>query len=112
MSLYVYKILESESIIRLILYSPLSLAIKLQVQKQPFGDVLQNRFSYKFYNIHREAPVLESLFSPNAGKYRPEKLRIQALFTQCKKCYKERFAQNILQLHETDNLKKSERKTK
>ena len=53
--------------------------------------------------FRRETPVLESLFSPNAGKYRPEKLRIRTLFTQCKKCYYERFAQNIL--HETDHLK-------
>ena len=101
MSLCVYTILESKSIIRLILYS--FLAIKLQIQKQPFADVLQNRCSCKFCNIHRETPVLESLFSPNAGKYRPEKLRIRTLFTQCKKCYYERFAQNIL--HETDHLK-------
>ena len=61
------------------------------------------RCSYKFYNIHMETPMLESLFSPNARKYRPEKLRIRTLFTQCKKCYYERFAQNFL--HETDNLK-------
>ena len=28
----------------------------------PFADVLQNRFSLKFRNIHRKTPVLESLF--------------------------------------------------
>ena len=32
-------------------------------QKQPFADVLQNRCSKKFRNIHRETTVLESLFS-------------------------------------------------
>ena len=33
-------------------------------QKQPFPDVLQNRYSY---NIHRNTPVLESLFNKVAG---------------------------------------------
>ena len=33
-----------------------------QMQKQPFADVLQNGRIKKFRNIHRETPVLESLF--------------------------------------------------
>ena len=32
-------------------------------KKQPFADVLQNRYSQKFRNIHRKTPVLESLFN-------------------------------------------------
>ena len=36
-------------------------------QKQPFADVLQNRCSYKFRNIHTKATVLESLFNKVAG---------------------------------------------
>ena len=31
-------------------------------QKQLFVDVLQNRCFYKFCNIHRKTPVLDSLF--------------------------------------------------
>ena len=37
------------------------------VQKQLFTDVLQNRCSQKFRNIHRKTPVLESLFDKVAG---------------------------------------------
>ena len=33
----------------------------LTSQKQPFTDVLQNSCSWKFWNIHRKTPVLESL---------------------------------------------------
>ena len=33
-----------------------------ETQTQPFEDVLQNICSKKFGNIHRKAPVLESLF--------------------------------------------------
>ena len=36
--------------------------------------------------LHEKCPYLEftwSLFSPNAGKCRPEKLQIRTLFTQC-----------------------------
>ena len=33
------------------------------VQKQPLADFFQNRCSYKFHNIHRKKPVLESLFN-------------------------------------------------
>ena len=36
-------------------------------QKQPFADVLQNRCSYKFRNIHMKTPVLEPLFNKVAG---------------------------------------------
>ena len=32
-------------------------------EKQPFSEVLQNRCSLKFGNIHRKIPVLESLFN-------------------------------------------------
>ena len=36
--------------------------------------------------FHEKCPYLKffwSVFSPNAGKYGPEKLRIRTLFTQC-----------------------------
>ena len=36
-------------------------------QKQPFADVLQNRCSQKFRNIHRTTSVLESLYNKVAG---------------------------------------------
>ena len=32
------------------------------LQKLPFADVFQNRFSLEFRNIYRKTPVLESLF--------------------------------------------------
>ena len=32
-------------------------------QKQPFANVLQNRCSEEFHNIHRKTPMLESLFN-------------------------------------------------
>ena len=31
--------------------------------KQPFADILQNRCSKEFRNVHRKAPMLESLFN-------------------------------------------------
>ena len=34
-----------------------------KMQKQPFEDVLQNRCSSTFCNIHRKTPLLESLFN-------------------------------------------------
>ena len=37
-------------------------------EKQPFADVSQNRCSYKFRKIHREKPVLESIFNTVAGQ--------------------------------------------
>ena len=40
---------------------------KLRVQEQPFADILQNRCCEKFDNVHRKAPVLESLFNKVAG---------------------------------------------
>ena len=43
-----------------------------KIQKQPLADVLQNRCSYKFYNIHKIAPGQESLF--NKVPYRPATL--------------------------------------
>ena len=33
----------------------------------PFADVLQNRCSYKFHNIHSKTPVLESLLKKVVG---------------------------------------------
>ena len=36
-------------------------------QKQPFADVLQNRCSIKFHNIHRKTPVLKSPFNKVTG---------------------------------------------
>ena len=36
-------------------------------QKQSFADIVPNRYSQKFRNIHRKTPVLESLFSKVAG---------------------------------------------
>lgn len=32
-------------------------------QKEPFGDVLQNKCSQKFLKIYNKIPVLESLFN-------------------------------------------------
>ena len=40
----------------------------IKVQKQPFVDVLQNRRSSTFRNIHRKIPVYESLFQTAAGQ--------------------------------------------
>ena len=36
-------------------------------QKQRFADVLQNRCSIKFHNIHRKTPVLKSPFNKVTG---------------------------------------------
>ena len=41
--------------------------IDCSFEKRPFTDVLENKYSQKFRNIHREAPVLESLFNKVAG---------------------------------------------
>ena len=41
----------------------LLLTLWLEVQKQPFTDVLENSYFQKFSNIYKKAPVLESLFS-------------------------------------------------
>ena len=46
-----------------------------------FGVFLVRIFPYSDW-IRRDTPYL-SLFSPNAGKYGPEKLWIRTLFTQC-----------------------------
>ena len=35
----------------------------MTIRKQPFSDVLQNRCSSKFGNIHRKTPELKSLFN-------------------------------------------------
>ena len=39
------------------------LKVKQDLQKQSFADVFENRCSYKFSNIHKKTPVLESLFN-------------------------------------------------
>ena len=33
------------------------------IQKQPFADVPQNRYSQKFRNVHRKTTLQESLFN-------------------------------------------------
>ena len=40
--------------------------MKNEKQKQPFANVLKNRYSEKFHNIHKKAPVLDSLFNKAA----------------------------------------------
>ena len=35
----------------------------IDIQKQPYVDVFQNKCSKRFRNIHRKTPVLESLFN-------------------------------------------------
>ena len=47
------------------LYSCTLLAFKFTKKMWwlPFADILQNRSSYKFGDIHSKTPVLESLFS-------------------------------------------------
>ena len=40
-------------------------------------------FWYVFSRIRTDTPYLY-VFSPNVGKYRPEKPRIRTLFTQCR----------------------------
>ena len=37
------------------------------LQKHPYADVLQNRYSQKFPNIHKKTSVLESLFNKFPG---------------------------------------------
>ena len=37
------------------------------MQKQPFANVLQNRCSYKFPNIHKKISVLETIFNKVTG---------------------------------------------
>ena len=37
------------------------------LQKQPFADVVENRCSLKFHKIHKNSPVLESLFYKVSG---------------------------------------------
>ena len=45
----------------------LKVGVILETSVQSFLDVLQNRCSYKFCNIHRRTPVLQSLFNVVAG---------------------------------------------
>ena len=40
--------------------------MKNEKQKQPFANVLKNRYSEKFHNIHKKTPVLDSLFNKAA----------------------------------------------
>ena len=37
--------------------------LAIEIQRQPFGHVLQNRYSQKLCNIQRKTPVLEPLFN-------------------------------------------------
>ena len=52
---YIYIILQR--------YSKTLLHQRHSVQRQPFADALQNRFSWKICKINRKTPVLESLFN-------------------------------------------------
>ena len=47
----------------LFLYGEKTVIPKKALPKQPFPDVIQNRCSEKFRNIHRKTPVLETLFN-------------------------------------------------
>ena len=59
-----------------------------------FGVFLVSPFTHSDW-IRRDTEHL-SVFSPNVGKYRPEKLRIRTLFTQCvMKGYGLDFAKNV-----------------
>ena len=49
--------------------------------KYPYSEIFWSIFSH-IWTEYRDTPYL-SLFSPNAGKYRPEKLRIRTLFSHC-----------------------------
>ena len=49
------------------LHNVLTIHTDLTSKKQPFADVLQNRCSWKFHNIHRKTLVFESLFNKVAG---------------------------------------------
>ena len=51
-------------------------------EKYPLFGVFPVRISPHSDWIRRDTPYL-SVFRPNAGKYGPEKLRIQTFFTQC-----------------------------
>ena len=42
-----------------------------QIQNQPFVDVLQNRYFWKFCNFHRKTSVLDCLFDKVSGAFRP-----------------------------------------
>ena len=57
-------------------------------QKQSFADIVPNRYSQKFRNIHRKTPVLESLFSKVAGLEVSHliKKRLQQHSFSCKYC--------------------------
>ena len=48
-------------------YESVSANRSYDLQKKPFPDVLQNRCSERFCNIHRKTPVLGSLFIKVTG---------------------------------------------
>ena len=48
-------------------------SLKEVLQKQPFADVIQNRFSQKFRKLHWKRRGLESLFNKFVG-YSPATL--------------------------------------
>ena len=50
-------------------------------EKCPYSEFFWPVFS-RIWTEYGEIRSI-SVFSPNAGKYRPEKLQIRALFTQC-----------------------------
>ena len=54
------------------------------LEKQPFADVLQNRFSWIFCNIHSKAPMSESLFNKVTKRKDSKETPIQVLY--CKFC--------------------------
>ena len=67
------------------------------IQKQPFGDVLQNRCSSEFHNIDKKTPVLVYLF---LIKLRALELRPATLFK--KRLQHRYFPGNISKLVSTD----------
>ena len=55
-------------------------------EKCPYSEFLFSIFSRiwtKYRKILRISSPYLSVFSPNVGKYRPEKLRMRTLFKQC-----------------------------
>ena len=50
-------------------------------EKCPYSEFFWSVF-FRIWTEYGEATEYLSVFGPNAGKYRPEKLRIRTLFTQ------------------------------
>ena len=51
-----------------------------------FSHFQSNRYEFISSEYWRSKLRYLSVFSPNEGKYGPEKLRIRTLLTQCKRC--------------------------